>query len=437
MEKTTMTKIALTAALGLVITLTLSCSGDGGDGGGNIGNPMEPIKKAKITGVSQKGPFVEGTKATLYELDDSFTQTSRSFFDIIANERGEFEIENIELASPYVLLEANGKYRNEVTGKVTSSSISLFAIADVREKDNINVNILTHLEYYRVLNLVKNERKTVADAKKQAQREIFAVFGIDSDSFKDSEDMSIFGTSESDAALLAISILLQGELNEGEFLQRLTKFSKSIEATGTWNDEEVKAAMAEWAVTAGLNGKLKKTRSNILDWRLSLFVPDFEKFVNDYWAANYCSGNNCFTDPRDGATYRLATINNATIMVDWLRYGGEDGNLGKTESCHECSSDFFLNYPGLYKVTVYIWAEAQTICPAGWRLPDDMDVELVFACQKNKLFSKPYYSSYWFNGKRLIFNAYNPGDNSDIILYNPNGIIPDDHQVGHVYCVKN
>ncbi|MCL2207357.1 MAG: hypothetical protein FWB90_04585 [Fibromonadales bacterium] len=170
-------------------------------------------KKARITGVSQKGPFLEGSTATLYELNDKFEQTGRNFRDIIADNRGSFEIRNIELISPFAMLETSGFYRNEVTGKISVAPITLFAIADLREKDQVNVNILTHLEYYRVLNLVENEGKSIKDAKKQAQKEIFAVFGIDSDSFKDSEDMSIFGTSESDAALLAISILLQSDLS--------------------------------------------------------------------------------------------------------------------------------------------------------------------------------------------------------------------------------
>jgi len=319
----------LAAALALTVALTLSCSDDGG-------TPSKgTVRKEKISGISQKGPFVQGSKATLYELNDQLEQTGRSFTDIIADDKGSFEIRNVELASPYAMLEASGYYRNEVTGLVSAAPITLFAIADVREKDNVNVNILTHLEYYRVLNLVDNEGKSIKDAKKQAQREIFAVFGINSDSFKDSEDMSIFGTSESDAALLAISILLQGDLSEGEFSKRLTSFAQSLKASGTWDNEEEKGKMAYWGMAmtfskrdsaiqfckydndpnncwpmptndmcrSGLlvdicgNGDIsefvpsaKFIKNNILAWGLSSNIPDFEKYVSNYWIGNYGLG---------------------------------------------------------------------------------------------------------------------------------------------------
>jgi hypothetical protein len=304
----------------LVLAFALSCSDSGG------GN--DPIKKARITGVSQKGPFVEGSEAVLYELNDSFEQTGRSFTDIIADNKGSFEIKNIELVSPYALLKASGFYRNENTGEISSAPITLFAIADIREKDQVNVNILTHLEYYRVLALAESG-KTVKDAKKQAQREIFAVFGISSDNFKDSEDMTIFGTTESDAALLAISVLLQSDLSEGEFSQRLTNFSQAIKNGGSWENEEAKSAMADWASSIDLpqlfcryNGgqdncwkmptndgcisgqlvpncsysdetftKASYIKHNILSWGLSSEVPYFEKYMRDYWTKAYGLGS--------------------------------------------------------------------------------------------------------------------------------------------------
>ena len=310
-------KIAFTAAMMLATALAISCSSDGG-GGSN------PIKKAKITGVSQKGPFVKGSSATLYELNEAFAQTGRSFRDIIADDYGKFEIKNVELASPYAMLEADGFYRNEVTGQISAAPIKLYAIADIREKDNVNVNLLTHLEYYRVLNLVENNGKSVAEAKKQAQKEILAVFGI-SGEFENSEDMSIFGTSEGDAALLAISVLLQGDLSEGEFSQRLTDFAQSIRESGKWDNETAKTDMADWSNAVSFSNRdsvmkfckydnnswnchpmptndmcmsgvlvdycedirelipsSKFIRSNILTWGLSSEVPDFGKYIRNY-----------------------------------------------------------------------------------------------------------------------------------------------------------
>jgi len=333
---------SLTALLAFAISLTLSCSGDGGGGGGNSGGNGEPIKKAKITGVSQKGPFVEGSKATLYELNENFEQTGRSFTDIIADNKGSFEIKSVELISPYAMLEASGYYRNEVTGGLSNGTITLFAIADMREKDNFNVNLLTHLEYYRVLNLVEGG-KSVAEAKKQAQKEILAVFGISGD-FENSEDMNIFGATEGDAALLAISILLQGNLGEGAFSQRLTNFAQSLKESGKWDNEAAKTAMAEWASMANL----EFIKNGILGWGLSDEVPDFGKYATDYWIAAYglgdCGSSNESEIKKDNRNvYRICRNGNWAVANEfeydtyqWICSAGNDGEIkkGNVSSIH-------------------------------------------------------------------------------------------------------
>jgi hypothetical protein len=408
--RTKLTKIALTAALAVATAFTLSCSDSGGNGGGGDPGGNAPIKKTKISGVFQKGPFVEGTTATLNELDSGLNPTGRPYQTLITDDKGTFEIRNVELVSPYAHLIANGFYRNEVTGAKSAAPITLQAIVDVTDKDNVNVNILTHIEYYRVLDLVDGGM-TVKAAKKQAQKEILAVFGIDSDVFKSSEDMTIFGATESDAALLAVSILLLGDLSEADFTQRLMNLSQAIRTGGVWNDETAKSAMAKWAVDAGLNDMLAKVKSNILGWGLATAVPGFEKFVGSYWVANLCSENNCFTDTRDGNTYRLATVNNATVMIDWMRYRGENGNLGTNS-----------------KFTTYTWGDAQNICPAGWRLPNDTDTELFIACTENVVFSDPHLGRYWFNGQTGSFG----NDGSGYKWYG--GDVP---PTASIYCIKN
>jgi hypothetical protein len=272
-----------TAGILLAMVFTFSCSSDDGGGGGNGGGGA--VTKAKIGGVSQKGPFLEGSAIALYELKNDLAQTGKSFKERILDSKGSFEINSVELISPYAMLEASGYYRNEVTGGISSAPVTLFAISDIREKDNVNINILTHLEYYRVLNLAE-QGKSVKDAKTQAQREIFEVFDI-SGEFGNSEDMSIFGTGEGDAALLAISILLQGDLGEGEFSQRLMNFSQAINTgNGVRNNEAVRTAMADWASGANLEG----IRDNIFGWRLSSNVPSFEKYIRNFVSLNYGLG---------------------------------------------------------------------------------------------------------------------------------------------------
>jgi uncharacterized protein (TIGR02145 family) len=294
---------ALAASVSFAIAFIFSCSGDGeGDKDNSIVGEGESssssvednssVKKDKISGVSQKGPFIKGSTATLYELNDKFAQTGRSFRDIITDDKGSFEIKNVELVSPYAVLEADGFYRNEITGTISAAPIKLYAIADIREKNNININLLTHLEYYRVQKLVEGG-KPLREAKKQAQGEILAVFNI-SGEFENSEDMSIFGISESDAALLAISILMQGNLSEGQFTERLTDFSIGFRESGIWGNEAAKTAMADWAAGSNESG----IKNNILGWELSSAVPDFGKYVRNYWHTNYSLGV-CDADLQD------------------------------------------------------------------------------------------------------------------------------------------
>jgi len=422
----------LTAALALAAALTFSCSGDDSGGGGgdssqdassssvetqnNLSSSSDgtgaggQIKKASISGVLQKGPFVEGSKATLYELGEDLSQTGRSFTDIIADDKGSFEMKNVELVSPYAMLEASGYYRNEVTGEISSSTINLFAIADVREKDNVNVNIITHLEYSRVRNLVEGG-KTVAEAKRQAQREILAVFGINSDGFKDSEDMSIFGNSESDAALLAISVLLQGDLSEGQFSQRLTNFSQAIRNGGV-PGEAAMAAMADWAAGADL----ASIRENILGWGLSPSVPDFEKYVYGYWVSGYglgdcdagsrngiknsnrgvyyaCKGKgwekaryidikcfesgSCltFADARDGRSYFSVEIGGQTWMAENLNYNADGSKCGDDGYSLSGNNTAYCDTYG----RLYDWETAMAVCPSGWRLPSIEEWDILTA----------------------------------------------------------
>jgi uncharacterized protein (TIGR02145 family) len=232
------------------------------------------------------------------------------------------------------------------------------------------------------------------------------VFGIDSDAFKDSEDMSIFGTSDGDAALLAVSILLLGDLSEADFTQRLMNFSQAIKTGGAWNNEEAKKAMADWASEANLN----KIKSNVLSWELSGEVPAFEKYVYDYWVAIYglgdCGSSNegnikisinekkcickygnwqtplnyidmkcfesgscqTFTDIRDNRRYAYTVIGEQVWMAENLDYSA-NGSVCYNNSQINCNK-----YGRLYD-----WATAMDVCPEGWHLPSDDEWSVLIA----------------------------------------------------------
>ena len=244
------------------------------------------IKDKSISGVAQKGPFVTGSTIKLYELDGkTYASTGKSFPGKIASDDGKFNVSSINLASQYVFLEVTGYFRDEITGR-SGGPITLNALTDLSDRKNVNINLLSHLEYERVLHLMKTGIN-ISAAKKQAETEILNAFGISVD-FARSEDLDIFSKGNDNAALLAISILMLGESKMAELTERLTKFATDIEKDGSWDDEETKAKIADWAQANDY--RLNDFRENIEKWKLGT-VPDYEKYVRNFWYTNYGIGS--------------------------------------------------------------------------------------------------------------------------------------------------
>jgi len=221
-------KFALLAAFGLALAFTFSCSGDGGSGGG-----PNTIKKERISGVSQKGPFVEGATVKIYELDANLKEIGNIPFEGKTDDDGNFQIgiTNGQLASPYIALEVSGKYVSEVNGQQSTVPITLKAVADVSVKSNVNINVLTHLEYEKVLKLVNSNTK-FEGAKKAAQKQVLNALGIDETGIA-SEDMTLFGGSASDSTLLLASIILQANRSTDDVIGLLAAISNEINGNGT------------------------------------------------------------------------------------------------------------------------------------------------------------------------------------------------------------
>lgn len=273
---------------------TILYVGDDSSGVGEIVLDSEKVAVSldEVSGVTQKGPFLSGSRVLVREMEDgrTLTQTGNSFNGKILNDRGEFVVNARMLVSQYVMLEATGYYRNEVTGEKSSSELTLFAITDVNDRNVVNVNLLTHLEYERVVYLVTKKKMKVKAAKRQAQKEVFALLEIDATGFSNSEDLNIVGGSDEDGALLAFSLMLQGDREVSEFSELLIKIATDMEEDGTWDDVNTKKLIASWALDADLSGRLATIRNNVLSWGLSSVVPNFEQYVRHFWMAAYGIG---------------------------------------------------------------------------------------------------------------------------------------------------
>lgn len=191
--------------------------------------------KNNVNGTIEKGPFLTGSKVTLYELDENLNQTGKNFRTETINDKGDFTFSGIELSGRYIELEISGYFYNEIDGRRSTSQISLNAITDLSDEDNVNVNILTHLEFKRVKKLMK-EGRSFSDAKRLAEKELLKVFHITTE-FKHPEKISLTDGDENAAMLLAISSILLYDKSEGEFSEFISKLSNEFAEEGVIANE--------------------------------------------------------------------------------------------------------------------------------------------------------------------------------------------------------
>ena len=264
----------------------------------NVGLPSDTLEADServaisldsLVGITQKGPFLKGSTVYLYELSDGRTlkQTNGNFTSNITSDDGRYKFTARDLVSQYAMVVVDGYYRNEVTGVSSDAPIRLKALTDMRKRSSVNVNLLTHMEFDRVYNLVtrgdkEGKRLTVKQAKRQAQKEILKQFHIELDENTDAEDMDVFGKTEADAALLAVSVLLQGDSSSTALSVLLTEISNDIAVYGEWRDSVAKTRLADWALVAECTDRLQDFRKNVKGWGLGDTVPDFEKLIRDY-----------------------------------------------------------------------------------------------------------------------------------------------------------
>lgn len=166
------------------------------------------ISDKSVTGVSQKGPFVKGSDVVLKETasDGSLTPTGKEWTTKTLSDSGDFKIDSVNLESQYVLLSVEGHYKREYTGRTSRCPMRLDAVSSLEKRETVNINLLTHFEYKRVLSLVKSG-KTFVEAKKQAAAEVLDAFGVEIEASL-AEDLNMYKTSDADRTLFNISRII-------------------------------------------------------------------------------------------------------------------------------------------------------------------------------------------------------------------------------------
>ena len=356
-----------------------------------------------VSGYSQKGPFINGSKVTVIELESgrNLNQTGNTFESKIQSDDGQFKLNARMMVSQYVELHAEGYYRNEVTGKNSEAPLALYALTDVSKRDGgiVNINLLTHLEYHRVVYLVKEKKMKVFEAKAKAEEEIFNILNIASKNFFSSEDLNIAGSSEGDAALLAFSVLFQGERNVSQLTELLTNVATDMEKDGTWDNTKVRDSIADWAEEADATGKLDTIRSNVEGWGLSAIVPNFEKYIRAFWTKEYglpaCDKATVDTllaasaKRLAGSKDRYICVDSAKVGYIWRRatelekdtYGWEPGTDGQKKHGN-------INTPAIYIYDAVLgkWREMRNYEILYGFCNADVEADSARSVKQNKLY---------------------------------------------------
>ncbi len=97
-------------------------------------------------------------------------------------------------------------------------------------------------------------------------------------------------------------------------------------------------------------------------------------------SVNHGEAENILKDSRDGQTYRIVTIGSQTWMAENLNYAytgvpfdGKGFFSDSSSWCYGKEASSCTLYGRLYA-----WAEAMTLCPEGWHLPDTTEWNTLF-----------------------------------------------------------
>lgn len=189
-----------------------------------------------VGGKVEKGPFVRGTAIQMQPLDAELDETGESFTSTITDNEGTFTFGSKLLKSPYVKLSASGYYFNEVTGELSKGTLALNAVANLQNAADVNLNILSHLKYQRVMDLVAKDGKSFKEANNQAQEEVLKTFCLEKYAKTDVNHFSITSGTDEAAALIAVSSLILYNRSEAQITEYLSQLSEEFAEDGNFSE---------------------------------------------------------------------------------------------------------------------------------------------------------------------------------------------------------
>lgn len=254
-------------------TAFFSCSSD------DNGESPKTVEKSKVSGNIEKGPFVQGSKVTLYELEANLSQTGMSFKTQTSSDLGAFTFDSpIQLNSQFVELETSGYFYNEVKGELSTSQITLNALSNVANRNSVNVNLITHLEYGRVKKLVR-DGMDFTSAKKQAEKELLTCFAI-TDEISVPEAVSITDNNKNSAILLAISTVMLYNRSEAEFTEFISKFSTDFADNGLIDNATIREDIKKGQENSHPSEVIERMKEFYANKGVTIQCDDFSKYID-------------------------------------------------------------------------------------------------------------------------------------------------------------
>ncbi len=306
----------------LIFSLLLSaCGGDGGGGTTATGGPYA------ISGYIQKGPFISGSSITIQELDDNLDPTGISYQTTTSDDFGSFSLGS-QIESRYVEVIATGFYFDEVAGSLSAANITLRTLSDLSTSEDVNVNVLTTLERDRIKYLVTNEGLTFTEARTQAEIEVLSIFNISGDNISTFDQMDISQEGESNAVLLAVSVILQDDNTVAQLSEIISKINLDIKEDGTLDNSTYIDEIKNNSMNLNLDAVRANLGNRYKSLGLTVTIPGFEAYV-DSDGDGILNGNDTPPSaPIDLTATPSSWTNINSFSIEWTNPSGPSGIAG-------------------------------------------------------------------------------------------------------------
>lgn len=327
--------------------------------------PSGNLSVYRIRGVTQKGPFAQGSTITIQELDETLSPTGLTYSTQTSDYTGSFRI-NSELKSSLVEIIATGYYFDEVKGGLSDSTLTLRVYADLKVTPLVNVNILTSLAHDRIFQLVENG-SSFFSAQSQAEQEVLSALNIKRTSSMPFSQMDISQSGDDNAILLAASAILQGRSTVAQLSELLAQMGSDL----AHNGQLTNANLTQSLVKNSTDLDLASVRQNLLNryqsFGIQASIPAFETLIDRH--STIASISPAFGNISGGYIVQITGSNFLPGSMVYIGLSPCQAVVVISSTQISCQVGVALN-PGTYNVSVIDPYQKSVVLSSGFRYHD-------------------------------------------------------------------